>query len=337
MTTKTDYYKADISILTWQGICPTKKDDEYLITGTLTNGQGALIKGPISTNNSPIETIIYPNSTSTEVYGPEENDCDKITLVGSYQTGPVGITEPCNAFIYHGKYGDFYEANNYFEIIPPEEFPFNVAHSTRGGLAVYISSTKSGLNLDLGKSFIFDIEKKETITEVIYPDAVFTTTYGIWHNGCDEDFDSYTISGGFSMTGQFIDTRIYVVDFLYNKKSCEMHFENWNEISLQSPTLFSHAQGITGLGNGNYILPTAIFEIDPLDPSKFIQLNGETIQIKKQCDKFIITNNIIYDFPRSSLTFLTSAAKNTVVGFSVNTSGDPEFSFQAVTKEIILY
>ena len=41
---KTKYYEADSSIITWQGICPAANNDEYLITGTLTNGFGAIYK-----------------------------------------------------------------------------------------------------------------------------------------------------------------------------------------------------------------------------------------------------------------------------------------------------
>jgi len=87
---------------------------------------------------------------------------------------------------------------------------FLSVHSTRGGLAVYISSDESQLNFIVGKSFIFNIDTKKTITEVLYPKSVYTTTYGIWYNGITDCTRSYTISGGFSLTGPYkFAKRIY--------------------------------------------------------------------------------------------------------------------------------
>ena len=67
----TTFFKANESILSWQGICPTNKSNEYLITGTQTNGDGAIYKGKINVSSTAkIDSIIFPNSASTSVYGP---------------------------------------------------------------------------------------------------------------------------------------------------------------------------------------------------------------------------------------------------------------------------
>jgi hypothetical protein len=335
MISKTTYYQADSSILTWQGICPTNINNEFLITGTLTNGFGAIYKGTIDVPNvSEIKTVTFPNSTSTSVYGPEYitnyfSD-DTITLVGSYQTGTPGIIEPCVGFCYKGKYDDFTNPDNYFTIEPCIPFKYTVVHSTRGGLAVYISSNFSQLNLVIGKSFIFDINIKQTISEVLFPNSLYTTTYGIWHNRTFNCFDTYTISGGFSLTDVLTDTRTFVVDLIYNKLTGETQFKNWTEIKIPGISILTHAQGITGLDNGNYILPIANFYLDP-NSNELAQFSGAKIEIKREKDCFVLVNYESINFPESLITIVTSAAQNAVVGVSVNTNNQV-LSFQAINE-----
>ena len=287
----------------------------------------------------PIDTVIFPNSTGTSVYGPEHsnefNCCDlkeTITLVGSYQTGEVGIDFPCNGFGYKGKYTDLANPYNYFEIVPDEQFIFTVVHSTRAGLAVYISSDTTQGNLIEGRSFVYDLDKKQTITEVKFPDSEFTTTYGIWYNGQTNSFDKYTISGGFSEPGDiFSDTRIFVVDFIYNRITGLTFFENWTEIKIPEITIYAHAQGISGLGDDTYVLPIANFYLDPV-LGKLVQLSGGKVIIKKVANTYIKLSYQAINFPQTVLTVVTSAAENVVVGISINKNLQ-EFSFEAITQE----
>jgi hypothetical protein len=334
MISKPTFYQADTSIFTWQGICPTNINNEFLITGTFTNGFGAVYKGTIDVSDvENIKTVTFPKSTSTAVYGPEFISNDIVTLVGSYQTGEIGLIEPCKGFCYNGKYGDFDNPENYFTIEPVIPFKYTVVHSTRGGLAVYISSDFSQLNLVIGKSFIFDIENKKTIAEVLFPNSLFTTTYGIWYNGkvdCYGYYDYYTISGGFSLPGILTNTRTFVVDLFYNKLTGETYFENWTEINIPGISILTHAQGITRLENNNYILPIANFYLDPIS-SELIQLSGATVEIKRENNCFILVNYESINYPQSLLTIVTSAAQNSVVGVFVDTNKQA-LSFQAVTR-----
>jgi hypothetical protein len=283
---------------------------------------------------------MFPNSTGTSVYGPEHSNefdccnrvpCEIITLVGSYQTGEVGFEYPCNGFGYKGKYADLSNPDNYFEIVPDEKFRYTVVHSTRAGLAVYISSDTSQLNAVEGRSFVYDIDQKKTITEVKYPDSEFTTTYGIWYNGQTGSFDQYTISGGFSLPGDiFADTRTFVVDFNYNRNTGKTFFENWTEIKIPEISIYTHAQGITGLGDGVYVLPIENFYIEPVS-GKLLRQSGGKIKIKKVANTFV---KLIYEainFPQSIITIVTSAAENVVVGVSIN-NNKKEFSFEAITE-----
>ena len=114
-TNDVEYYLADpTSIVFWQGICPTNTPDEYLLVGTKQGGYGALYNGPITENISSQYEVVFPQSTSTSVYGPEYLPDNTITLVGSYQTGEVGVTAPCKGFAFKGTINDI--AN---PVIPP--------------------------------------------------------------------------------------------------------------------------------------------------------------------------------------------------------------------------
>ena len=93
------------------------------------------------------------------------------------------------------------------------------------------------------------------IASVLYPNSVYTTTYGIWYNGrISNELRSYTISGGFSFTS-ILDTRTFVVDFIYNIKKKTYIFKNWTEIKISIISLYTHAQGITKVNKSDYILP----------------------------------------------------------------------------------
>jgi hypothetical protein len=331
---KTKYYEADPSIFTWQGICSADNKDEFLITGTLKDGFGAVYKGTIDVPDvTNIKTVKYPNSTSTAVYGPEYISHflleDTITLVGSYQTGEIGLTEPCVGFGYKGKYNDFDNPNNYFTIEPDISSKYTVVHSTRGGLAVYITSNFSQLNLVIGKSFIFDIDKKQTIAEVLFPKSLYTTTYGIWHNRTFDCFDTYTISGGFSLDNVLTDTRTFVVDLLYNKLTGETQFENWTEIKIPGINILTHAQGITGLDNGHYILPIVNFYLHPLS-NELAKFSGAKIEIKRENNGFVFFDYESINYPDSLISIVTSAAQNSVVGVSLDSDYET-LSFQAVS------
>jgi hypothetical protein len=334
-----EYYQSNSDVFTWQGICPIDYTNEYLICGTQNGALGAVYKGSIDlVAQRPIDSVVFPNSTGTSVYGPDftfDINCPYsdsiITLVGSYQTGEVGIKFPCKGFGYKGKYSDLTNPDNYFEIVPDQIFKYTVVHSNRGGLAVYISSDTSQANLIEGKSFVYDIDKKQTISSVIYPGAVFTTTYGIWYNGQVGLFDQYTISGGFSTNNVLTETRTFIVDFTYNRITGQTFFENWTEINIPEISIYTHAQGISGLGDDLYVLPIANFFLDP-SSSTLKELSGGKIIIKRVGNQFIKLSYQAINFPQTRLTIVTSAAENVVVGVSLN-NNLKEFSFEAISLE----
>ena len=145
-------------------------------------------------------------------------------------------------------------------------------------------------------------------------------------------FDKYTISGGFSLPiDLFVDTRTFVVDFIYNRITGNTFFENWTEFKIPEISIYTHAQGISGLGDDEYVLPIANFYLDPILGNLF-RLSGGKIKIKKVDNTYIKFNYQSINFPQSVLTVVTSAAENVVVGVSVN-KNEKLFSFEAVTQE----
>ena len=124
---------------------------------------------------------------------------------------------------------------------------------------------------------------------------------------------------------------MFVVDFNYNRITGQTFFENWTEIKIPEITLYTHAQGITGLGDDVYVLPIANFFVDPVT-DKIVRLNGAKIKIKKVANTFIKLSYEVINFPQSILTAVTSAAKNVVVGIAINKNLNI-FSFEAVTQE----
>jgi len=55
---KTEYFEANSSIFTWQGICSTNYHNEYIITGTQNSGQGAIYKGPINNMDQNFKNLV---------------------------------------------------------------------------------------------------------------------------------------------------------------------------------------------------------------------------------------------------------------------------------------
>ena len=323
------FYSENSNITLLQGICPTNLQNEYLICGTNSDGFGAIYKGTIPTTGI-YDTVTFPNSTGTALYGPEYVSDELITIVGTYQTGAVGVTEPCSSFVYKGQYRDFNNSQNYSEITPNDYYNYTVAHSNRAGLAVYISSNYSQLNLIVGKSFIWDIDLKLNICEVFYPESSVTTTYGIWYNGRDTNsYDLYTIAGGFSVGDSIPNISTFVVDFYYNRSTRHQYFENWTKINIPGITLSSHAQGITEIEKDTYILPVTVIYIDI--SNNYVPISGGKVTIRKANNKYITINYETINYPQSKLTAITSAANNAVTGMYISQSNE-QYAMEAVNN-----
>lgn len=318
------YYSVPTSIVFCEGIAPTNNDEIFYISGTASNKQAALYKGPPEIlNNYPIYNFLFPNSIASNAYGTHylgknNNDEDIIRIVGSYQFSE-NLNDPTFAYVFTGTFNDLTNPKNFHKIKPFKPAKFNVAHSTAGILAVYVISDISPISISTGECAIYNIDKKKTITQILFPSSISTTAYGIWYNGFDNGYQSYTIAGGFSRTIGPIDTNSYVVDFLYNDKTGEYYFTNWTEIKVYADAVIeSHIQGLSGLKNGNYIC--AIENVYIENNTNKIFINAMAVELKRSNGEFVIVGSTVYTNPNGTTSIVTSAALNAVVGSYVNSA-----------------
>lgn len=240
----------------------------------------------------------------TNLYGPAILKHGKIRVVGNYFTevGAVGC-------MYTGLPDESTSFENWISLIPNPDAINVIAHSTMGDLAVgnYDTSTKPESQATLGKAFIYDVERK-SYTEIIKPNAVSITAYGVWHNSGD----CYTIAGGFSNLdpSSGLDSG-YLVD--YNNKTHK--FTNWREYSYNNAaaSFVTHFDGISSDNNGGYYLTgVAANRLTPdAHPIAFLaHTKGKHLPKWKEIK-----------FPGSKITSGNSVAGTTVIGVYKDTTG----------------
>jgi hypothetical protein len=181
---------------------------------------------------------------ATNLYGPNNGPNHGIQVVGNYTTEETGSSTIGS--LYQGKLDG---SGQWTTLIPtvaaPDVVLNTIAHSTHGGLVVGNYDTQ----LDEGRAFIYDIKKK-LYYEIVKPNAISITAYGIWHNRGN----SYTIAGGYSSLDQVsgVDSA-YLVDW-DNKKHA---FSNWRIYSYDNnpaKAIVTHFDGITSDRQGGYYL-----------------------------------------------------------------------------------
>lgn len=232
------------------GIRGVNNSNNVYITGiyaesTTAPSQGLLYTGAISGGGS-WQILNYPNSSSTQLYGPDNgNGGNNVSVVGSYTTFSTGNHQ--HGLLYQGPAtggGIWSEINPSSLVIRPNESIIEVfMHSNNGGLAVGNFDT----NVATGRAFIYNI-MTNSYSELIKPGAVSITAYGIWYNGNNQ----YTIAGGYSDADNESGISIaYLVD--YNLTTGQT--SNWQSYTYQNlPSQVTHFEGITSDGNGGYNL-----------------------------------------------------------------------------------
>lgn len=327
------YYYVPSTVAFWEGIVPTNNPNIFYLSGTYYNESAAIYKGPLEIlDNYPIYNFLFKDAATTNAYGMHLLGTnvfgqDIVRVVGTYQYNSA-FNDPTFAYVFTGTLDELSNSDNFVTIEPFRPSKFCVAHSTSGILAVYVVSDVSPIDITEGQCAIYDIEKNITITQILFPGAVSTTAYGIWYNGIENGYQSYTIAGGYSIGAGLLDTQSYIVDFLYNNCSGEFYFTNWTEIKLYKDIRTqSHVQGLTRLDNGDYICSAENYFIEP--SGKTTQFNAVAIRLKRLNNAgFAITGYAAFDNPKGNNTALTSAASNAVVGFYIN-SENSVVPFQA--------
>ncbi|MBT6642042.1 MAG: right-handed parallel beta-helix repeat-containing protein [Planctomycetaceae bacterium] len=247
-------------ITAWQGIRSAGTAEDFLICGT-SGDTGVLYNGEISGENGIAYTVDFPSALQTSVYGPDlvSTENNLVRLVGSYINSQ---SSDRYGFFYEGTLSELALGSGIYRPIPnpATEGTFNYAHSTDGGLVVggYDGPTESGSNLGPISAYIYDVDSGEFLeSDMMYPDAVSTTAYGIWHNGGT----SYTIAGGYSMgpVDQSSDLTLPIGDaYLVDFDSVTKSFSNWQSFSYPNASgdgdIVTHFEGISGEQSGVYTL-----------------------------------------------------------------------------------
>lgn len=264
------------AVSAWQGIRYIKHN-QYMIVGTSAPDTGILYFGPLDGSSISVYKVMYPNSTSTSVYGPDFISNDLIRLVGSYKTGDDTV----NGFIFEGSLDDLNDPTKYTTV--PSTSKFNYVHSVMGDLAVG-NSGDIGLILS-SQAFIYNLKTKEK-QSIVYPESLTTTAYGIWYNGGT----SYTICGGyagklFGINDIYVDRghglRPYPIGhgYVVNYDSKCGEFTNWTSFDYPNNNILTHFQGISSSKPGEYEISADYLGLD-------ITLHALYLKIKKSKHRY---------------------------------------------------
>ncbi len=257
-----DYFgTGDVSlpVQTWTGIRGLE-DGRFLMTGTSQSGgveSGLLYIGPLEgATSGEAYAINYPGGTgtATSVYGPDDLGDGEVVLVGTYVL-PGDATR--YGFSFRGNLAtmpaDVADPNNYQTIWNGSAF--NYVHSTMGGLAVgnYVTTDSDA---ETGRSFIYDLEADEFLTDIVFPGSLSNTAYGIWDNGKG----SYTIAGGYSelpVNNRHEPFQPLGLASLVDYDRLTGEFSNWRSFTHAEAATgdsVTHFEGISSVEKGVYTL-----------------------------------------------------------------------------------
>ena len=154
---------------------------------------------------------------------------------------------------------------------PTPTATWNTPHSTANGLVVgnYDSSTVDDEPAGAGRAYIYDaVSQTYLVPDMIYPDSVANTNYGIWWNGGT----SYTIAGGYSNlpVNNLLDPRVPLSEaMIVDYDSATGEFSNWTSYRFTDPSTgfsgLTHFEGISGVGPGRYTMASTA-----LDEGQFV-------------------------------------------------------------------
>ena len=320
------YYYTQPNIFFWEGITTTDNNEIFILSGTNTDGFGALYFGPLEMLASyPIYSVKFPNSATTNAYGTHyltqiTTGYDLIRIVGSYQF-QKSVDDLTLAYVFTGTINELNNSEKYTQIKSFKPSKFTVAHSTSNILAVYVTSDISPISAGVGESYIYDIEKAITLTQIIFPGSISTTVYGICYNGESGGFQSYTFTGGYSFTIGASFSESFIADFLYNVNTGEYYFTNWSKIKIYTDDrTISHIQGITKVSNNIYKCCCANEFIQADNSLQIFESMSITLERIKN-NGFKIIDTLIYNIPLGKISILTSITPNNVVGAYIDNNG----------------
>ena len=314
-------------ISAWQGI-RSLGSDIYLMCGTTdptaNTGSGLIYVGEINCQNDEVYYLYVPNSLGTSLYGPNyDNDTGIYTFVGSF----LDYNQNTNGFIYQGTLDSLTNQSNFKYPAINQYFGINYLHSYSNGLFVGNSGNSNKANETV--SYIYDINDLNNIKTLIkYPDALTTTTYGIWYNGNN----NYTIVGGYSINAISID-KIYTNKginpigsaFIVDYNSVSNLFFNWTSISF-GDNLLTHFQGISRSQNGTYSISADVLDlqVSPLPIGYFLRIDRNL----NNSFLYNLSNAVKIVYDATGFASSNSVADNKIVGLYIG-NDNTKISYQA--------
>ncbi len=275
-------YKADQVI--WEGIKKLSCKKSIYLGSSGNNGIYNI--GTVEYSNEKNNTLNYPNSYSTRLYGIDyKNICDT-KIVGTYT-----IEDSCgiNAFIYTGGLNDkdISKAKNFDTIVSGGKYTYVHAISNKLAVGNCDNPTlhgKNGLPLGPATGFIYNIENKNFIN-VLYPGSETTNVYGIVYNGNHK----YTICGAYSsdligiesIYGTFYDSNPYPFGkaFMVNYNSKKNKFYAWTTFEYPYGSDFNTSfTSISKLGQKYSLAANSMYKFNPtVTKSSWVQVEKTVV------------------------------------------------------------
>ena len=264
----------------WQGLTTAGTPGQYLISGTTPNPDGSgstaglLYQGPITAEGGAGYVMVMPDqpgqtTKSTTTYSADVLGGGQLRVVGTYtnESAPNEF-----GYVFTGTLDDVGDPANYVSMpFPTPTATWNTPHSTANGLVVgnYDSSTVDDEPAGAGRAYIYDaVSQTYLVPDMIYPDSVANTNYGIWWNGGT----SYTIAGGYSNlpVNNLLDPRVPLSEaMIVDYDSATGEFSNWTSYRFTDPSTgfsgLTHFEGISGVGPGRYTMASTA-----LDEGQFV-------------------------------------------------------------------
>jgi hypothetical protein len=311
----------------WQGI-RYLGENIYLMAGsTVPNDEGdydgLIFTGNINCINGISYTLNVPNPNggfyTTSNYGPDYDINTGIyRFVGSY----IAENGNTNGFIYSGNLSEESLTNpdNFQFNSISDKFNFTYFHSISGNFLVGNSfNSDTGLSI----SYLINVTKPNSKPIPIqYPNAVITTSYGIWHNGDN----TYIIIGGWGLLKENINPYTnffiypYAGGFIVNYNSNTNTFSNWTNVTLpELGDVFTHLQGVERIGDTN----TYSIAADAAN-KKLTKSDGYYVTINRDpaTGEFSVNNNWIkidYNLTlEKGYTTANSVSNNVIVGIIIS-------------------
>ncbi len=297
----------------WQGIRSADTAGQYLISGT-SGSNGLFFDGTIAGVGTSY-AVNFPGAANTSVYGPDNLGGGALRLVGSYRTSNTTAVT-VNGFLFQGTTADLSNSANYRTIDYPGA-TYNYVHSSMGGLVVgnYDSALAHGqysLPLGPGHGYIYDVASKTFLTDVVFPDSISNSVYGIWYNGGT----SYTLCGGTSGSpvNNFTNQNQPLgKGFLVDYDSATGQFSHWASFSDPSGhNYITHFEGISSVEKGVYTLNADSAQSGSANPAQ-----GSWVSVTRNADGLFGTGRwVSLNYPGiDSTTNVTSS--NSVIGQQV--------------------